>query len=692
MKNLAFLLLAIFPIALWAAPDDTRAKPDQSEAEPTVDQLGTITVTATRTPRPRFTTPAAVSSLNREDIQQALPYGFQDLFQTVPGAIMVGGPRRIAEEPAIRGFQDEQVVIRNGGARQNFNHAHRGRFFLDPALLKRVEVLRGASSAVYGSGALGGVVSLETVDPDDFLAGEDGAGGRLRGDYASNGAETGIYTTVYGQSGAFDALASVAWRKLGEDLEDGNGNRLAATRDKLRNGLVKFGLDLAPAHRLEFSATRFQNDGRNPPNANAPTTATNLVDRDTDYASYRLNYDLSPASSHWLDLHAVLYRNDVDVNEYRLDDGRQDRTDFRTDGLDIYNSSRFSLDGAREARITYGIELYTDTQSGMRNGQPRPEFPDAEAHYSAFYLQAELPLSERLEIIPSVRRDSFEYRSNGSFADRDEARWTPRLSLGFQATKDVYLWGAWAKSFRAPSLTELYATGVHFVAPIGPGQVVINELVPTPNLRPEQSRSIEAGLRWRMGGNGFNGILSVTAWRSRVEDYVENYVIFISGPPEFDPATQTLVFPGITSNRNVDASLQGTELSFDWWAGAWSGSVAGTLVDGENEDSGIGLASLAQDNLALSVVRGFAGDNFQLGARATVAADQDDVPDGVLVTDGWHTLDLFMGWKPATGRLHGFELRTGIDNLLDANYRVHPNGINAAGRTLKISIARAFGG
>lgn len=682
----------IGPIAAWAAPVDPVAANEDSAAKEQAQELHRVTVTATRTARPRFTTPAAVSTLDREQIEQTLPYGYQDLFKQIPGVVMVGGPRRIAEEPAIRGFQDEQVVIRNGGARQNFNQAHRGRFFLDPSLLKRIEVLRGSSSAVYGSGALGGVISLETVDAADFLGSENGVGGRVRADYASNGAETGLYGTVYGQSGKFDVLASVAWRELDEDLQDGDGASIAATRDEIRNGLLKFGLDLSAQQRLEFSFTRFDNQGRNPPNANTAASATNMVDRDTRYDSYRINYDLAPTNRDWLDLHAVVYRNDVGVDEFRLDDDRRDRTDFRTDGLDVYNTSRFAFIGSRDASLTYGFEHYTDTQSGLRNGVQRPEFPDAEARYAAFYLQAQLPLTERLELVPSVRRDSFNYVSDGVFADRDEARVTPRLSLGFKATDDVYLWAAWAEAFRAPNLTELYASGVHFVAPIGPGQLVINEFVSTPNLRPEQARSVEAGLRWRTQVDGFSSILSATAFQSSVEDYVEQYVIFIAGAPHYDPASDTLIFPGITSNRNVDASLQGAELSYEWWADDWSGSVIGTLINGENDDSGVGLASLAQSNVVLAVSRALADESMRIGAQFTWAADRDDLPEGALPADSWHTFDVYSSWQPHDGWLQGFELRAGIDNLLDANYRVHPNGVNAAGRTIKISIAHAFGG
>lgn len=684
---LAALLLAG---TVGAASDE----PDKEETDSPslLVRLEKITVSATRTERPVFRSPAAVSVLDREQIQQTQPYGYEDVLQDVPGVTVQGGPRRIAQEPAIRGFMDEQVVIRVDGARQNFNQAHRGRFFLDPDLVEGVEVLRGSSSAIYGSGALGGVISLDTVDPDDFLNGSDDAGGRLKTDWRSNGEALGLYGTAFAQSGSFDVLASYGRNELDEDLEDGDGDPISASRDELTDGLVKLGWDLGPNQRLSFAATRFRNEGRNPPNANAPATATNLVDRDTGYDSYRLNYDWNDPGNKWLDLHAVLYRNEVDVQEFRLDDARRDDTDFRTEGLDVFNSSRFGFLGGREAVVTYGIERYTDEQGGTRNGEDRPEFPDAEADYTAYYLQAELPLSDRLTLMPGVRQDEFEYSdARGEFPSRNEDKLTPKLSLGFQPTDDWFFWGGYAEAFRAPSLTELYASGVHFVSPLEPGEVVINEFVPTPDLAPEEAETLEAGFRWRGGGAEQGASIAGTAYRSDVDDFVDQFVVFISGEPTFDPRTETLVFPGITSNRSVDARLEGFELQGEWWRGRWFGEAMLSVVDGQNRTTGAPLASTQQDRAVFKLGFHAWDRTLRLGTRLTLAADRDDVPEDTLATDGYQTLDLFGNWTPAEGPLAGVTLRAGIDNLFNETYRVHPNGINNPGRSYKLSLAWTFG-
>ena len=107
-------------------------------------------------------TPNAVAVIGEEEATRRQASTYEELIGDVPGVSIDGGPRGVSQEPNIRGFQDEQVVLRLDGARQNFNLAHRGRFFADPLVLKKVEVLRGGASTLFGSGALGGVIFLET--------------------------------------------------------------------------------------------------------------------------------------------------------------------------------------------------------------------------------------------------------------------------------------------------------------------------------------------------------------------------------------------------------------------------------------------------------------------------------------------------------------------------------------------------
>ncbi len=699
MKTI-FLAVLLCLLTVFAAQASSESEfseaPYSSKGEysPTgLFDLERIVVTATRTPRAAFLTPAATTSIDRESIARIQAYGFQDVFETVPGINIFGGPRRIAEEPSIRGFADEQVVIRVDGARMNFNKAHGGRFLLDPDLIESIEVLRGAGSALYGSGALGGVFVIRTSNGRDRTGDQDGFGLRLGGGYDSNGEQWRGQVTAYGQQGRFDWLAALSRRDVGEDLVDGSGDDILATQDEIDSQLFKLGFEPGADQRIELSHERFDNQGVNPTNSNQAATPSNVVDRLTERRQTRLRYRNADESYSWLDLTATLYRNEIEATEFRLDDGRVDFTDFDTQGLDLVNSIEWATAGQEPIRLTLGTEVYRDRQSGLRNGQARRQFPDAEVDYQAVFAQLELPVGETISLIPGLRHDDFSYSADNGFPGRDEGQTTPRLAIGWQPAESSYLWVEYAEAFRAPSLTELYADGVHFVVPLGPGQIVINEFVPTPALEPEQSSQWQLGARWRresLGDSDFSLGIEATAHRSDVDNYVDQFVAFISGPPSFDPRTQTLIFPGITTNRNVDARLEGAELSVELGHPAGYVNLGVTLLDGERRDGGGELASLQSDRLTLGAGILLLDRQLRLGGEVIAARGRDDVPEGALTTPGYAKVDVHAAWLPRSGALAGFEFRLGLDNVFDRSYRIHPNAINQPGRSVRLSVKREF--
>ena len=134
-----------------------------------------ITVFATRSAAPAFDYPGQVSVVERDRILDFNPQTIQDVFQAVPGASFDSGPRRTGDAPAIRGLSGAGVQVFLDGARQSFISGHDGRFFVDPDLVSAVEVVRGPTSALYGSGALGGVIAIRTLRAADLL--DDGARG-----------------------------------------------------------------------------------------------------------------------------------------------------------------------------------------------------------------------------------------------------------------------------------------------------------------------------------------------------------------------------------------------------------------------------------------------------------------------------------------------------------------------------------
>lgn len=95
----------------------------------------TVLGSALRDDRAILDTPVAASIREGEDLDNRQATDFEDLIGDIPGVSIDGGPRGISQEPNIRGFRDEQIVLRFDGGRLNFSQAHRGRFFVDPDLV-----------------------------------------------------------------------------------------------------------------------------------------------------------------------------------------------------------------------------------------------------------------------------------------------------------------------------------------------------------------------------------------------------------------------------------------------------------------------------------------------------------------------------------------------------------------------------
>jgi hemoglobin/transferrin/lactoferrin receptor protein len=158
-----------------------------------------ITVTATKSERSTFDTPAAVSVIDRQEIEALQPQAITDLLRYQPGVDIGNGPLRITERPFIRGLGGNRLLLSVDGARLNFNTAHGGNLnFIDVESLERLEIVRGPASALYGSSALGGVISLRTKDPRDMLESGQRIGARLQSSFNSANQEFAQHVSLYG--------------------------------------------------------------------------------------------------------------------------------------------------------------------------------------------------------------------------------------------------------------------------------------------------------------------------------------------------------------------------------------------------------------------------------------------------------------------------------------------------------------
>lgn len=211
------LYLAI-ALAIVPAISPSAATPAKAEAMP-IHTHDRVVVTATRTERLVLDVPNTVDVIDRERMDELLVRDVADLFRYEPGITVTSSPGRFGiGDIRVRGLDGNRVRILTDGvpvpdAFSIGSFSNAGRNFVDPDTLKRVEVVRGPTSSLYGSDALGGVVAFITRDPADYLVDGRGAhlGLRLGMDSAWEG--FGASTTAAFGNGRWSGLVSANHRQ-----------------------------------------------------------------------------------------------------------------------------------------------------------------------------------------------------------------------------------------------------------------------------------------------------------------------------------------------------------------------------------------------------------------------------------------------------------------------------------------------
>lgn len=644
-----------------------------------------IEVTAGKTARDAFQLAESVSVVERETIEREQPALLGDLLEDLPNVSIGGGPRGAGQQVFIRGIGDERVLFLLDGARQNFSRAHNARVFVDPELLKRVEVLRGPASALWGSGAIGGVVALATKDAADMLAPGESAGARVKLGYQGVNDQWLTGATGYSLLGdTIDLLVDVN-RRDADDTELGGGTTLDNSAYESTGGLFKLTWAPAPEHELATVAQVYDDEAGVPSNPQTLGTAADLVDRETRQVNLSARYSYESPDSTWLRPSVLLFRNLNDIDERRRTDARLDQTELTTWGFDLRN--RFSWSGAQTAHDLYlGVDYFEDSAEARRNGAPRPSFPDAEQRVLGVYLHDEIRIGERVTLVPGLRWDRYESESAGAVApSQEESELSRKLSLSWEPIDGVTLHAAYNEAFRAPGVSELFVSGTHFSC--GPG--CANLFVPNPDLRPEKAHNKEIGLRLERSGlfaPGDRGRASLAVFRNDVEDFIDQLVNFTFVPVPGNPGPG-----GVSFFDNVDdARLEGfeAELRYDAPGGFLNAGYGRTR--GENRATGAPLSAIPAGEFTLGGGVRLASNQVVLGWKSRFVEAQDRVPAGGTPTDSYDLHDVYLTWRPQQFGRDRVRLDFGVDNLFDSNYRPHLSVLDGPGRNVKATVTVRF--
>ncbi|PPU44832.1 TonB-dependent siderophore receptor [Xanthomonas arboricola] len=433
---------------------------------------------ATRTQTPVERIPQAIQVVPRSVIDEQQLTRLVDVVANVSNVQPGGTQGNRSETFVIRGFEASSYAV-DGillNPAQNFTETVR-----DLANVAQVEVLKGPAAVLYGRGEPGGVINLVTLRPDAVFGGnasvqvaEHGLrrvqstvtgplSPTLSARLSAAAQETGSFRAAQADGDRVFVSPSLAWRpnaQLRADL-DLDYTRQTSPGDR---GLVAIdGVVRGPAER-SFGEPWSRNHG---------TSRT---------ARGRIEYD----ATDWLTLRQILNHQDgdsgrdvADFTGFSADRAflqrravRQDQqvraTTSQTEALAHFATGPLRhqvLAGAEyvdahrhtdEARAPLArISVRNPVQGALPGRYVPAREIDVDARYAALYVQDQISIGERWDVLAGVRWDDVQQTTidNGARTREDGRRASPRIGVVWKAAPQLSLYANTSTSFRPRSAT-----------------------------------------------------------------------------------------------------------------------------------------------------------------------------------------------------------------------------------------------
>ncbi len=602
-------------LALAATAQPTFAQ--DNDGDYWVARKNQIVVTATRTAVKAEDIPVTVTVKTDEQIADELATDIRDLIRFEPGVSVQRQPARFGaalgatgragnDSFNIRGIGGNRVLIQVDGVRVpdgfSFGAQASGRGdYVDLGLVKSVEILRGPSSALYGSDGLAGAFSFITSDPADFLTGGKSVGGLVRASYSSADKEFSETAILAGRSGDWSLMAAYTRRDFQELDNKGTNpgvvlpNPLSGTLTsglvpgtgpqrtlpnpqdgKSNAALARIVYDPANGHKLrltgEYLDTHLYTNGLTGVTAtrNPLGVVTASIDRLEGFDSgtrKRVSFDWSWEGEGTIDFARVaLYWQDGDDRQYTEEDRTPavDRTRLNTFENRVIGASAdaradFST-GAITHRIVFGGDISKTRQRGLRDGTvppfgeifPTRAFPTTDFTRAGLFIGDEIGIADgRLLLYPALRFDWYDLSPDNdpllptfAGAKQDGSRVSPKFGAVWKITDEVRLFANYATGFKAPEPGQVN----QFFSNVASGYTSI----PNPDLGPERSESFEGGLRFSSDAVS----LDLTAFTARYRDFISQEVVGGSFTPA-DPAIYQFVNLDRVRVKGAEARFEG---------------------------------------------------------------------------------------------------------------------------------------
>ncbi len=449
-----------------------------------VSMLPEVVVTATRVESELAKTAADVTVITREEIENHHYTSVEDALRSVPGIITqtYGGSGETYATNGLLINGTNNIVVLVDGMRVNTNGNTLGKFqaseLVDMNAIERIEVLRGASSTLYGSDAQGGVINIITRKVKDgevrtTVAYEGGMYDKHKFNLNNSGREKGIYWNVALQK-----------HKTG-DFKDGWG-REVIDRVESESVNVKLGKELGEKGRVEFTFSSYDADYTRPGGqweTPGPAKGVKYNKRFSFTHEYHISDNLTNTFK-------------VFHNQNKLDDNKEKPASRWTMDLRTYGFSEQLTYYKGTHTMIGGIDYYKDRIDHYLDAYS--SYPSKSSISSgSIFIQDEWRFNSKWKSIAGIR---FEH--NSEYGNET----SPAFSLQYEPSDDVLYYASYKQYFNAPDLYKLYSS------PYG-----------NKDLKPEKGYQYEIGVKKQLPKDAF---LNISAWYRKSSDII----VFVFGP------------------------------------------------------------------------------------------------------------------------------------------------------------------
>ena len=671
----------------------------------TVTTLKEIVVSGSRIEQSADELPQAIEVINAKDIEEGQLRDIRDIGKSLPNVSVRRSPARftLAGNPTgregnagfnIRGLEGNRVLLLVDGIRiprsYSFGASSFGRDSLSIDLVKRVEIIKGPASALYGSDGIAGLVNFITYEPSDFLQDGKTLGGKAAISYSGDDKGLGLSATLARRAGD-----SVDWQITGAATRSQelanlgtnaalNGDRTLPNpqRDKGSALLAKVVVrpTSAQKHTLAFEHVVKDTDYELfTARAKPPLTATSVIgstalseltrDRLTWTAAFKLDSSMADQ------LQTVVSYQNAESRSLLLEDrntaaDRSRDTTYaeKTWQLSALADKTFRLSSDWAQKLSYGVDYTRATIQTLQTGLvppagetfPLKRFPDTVESASAVFVQSEL-IHNVLSITPGVRIDRFQIKpSQTGFpvpaVGLSGSAVSPKVGVLIRATPEVAVFGNYASGFRAPNAGQVNAFFENVTQ--------FYKSIPNPNLKPEKSKNFEFGARANFAALTLEASVFEGDFTNLIEDNRQ-----ISG-------NFTAANPTINQSVNINsATINGFEIKGNvQWGKFGAVSISTPFSYGEangvDNRTGLPLDSIDPAKLTLGVRFESANWNLRLDATKHAAKNRADI-GAVLATTPLQftvpastTFDLSGQWTIVKGT----RLNASVVNLTNRKY------------------------